>query len=246
MSYYPGSTAGYLNPVAIDRVQHPNYDQRVAENTVLRVIQWFYPLVHNITMMLETLCKENEFQRPTDLQENLDYWKQVFTAQIDWNLRGMMGSEEADELNAKLNLHEEYAKTDGNEHHSILNWDTPYQDGTLTSAPPATNPYMMPQYQQQQTNRSWYNPLRYVPGAGGTGIQSWQLPPPKLAALPNGEQFYSAEGGPPPLAAQQGYTTLPQGAVGWSVGTGQPIDYNGQPVASTGERILGAALTKFL
>ncbi len=83
-------------------------------------------------------------------------------------------------------------------------------------------------------------------GAATPAIQPWQMPPPQLDSLHNGEQYYTANGGgPPPLAQQQGYTTLPVGAIGWNM-AGQPIDYNGMVVATTGEKLMNTAISKIL
>ena len=83
-------------------------------------------------------------------------------------------------------------------------------------------------------------------GATTPQIQPWQLPPPQLDTLHNGEQYYTANGGgPPPLAQQQGYMTLPVGAIGWNM-AGQPIDYNGMVVATTGEKLMNTAISKIL
>ena len=72
------------------------------------------------------------------------------------------------------------------------------------------------------------------------------MPPPAIDTLSNGEQFYTANGGgPPPLATQQGYTTLPVGAIGWNM-AGQPIDMNGMVVATTGEKLMNTALSRIL
>ena len=60
------------------------------------------------------------------------------------------------------------------------------------------------------------------------------------------KQYYTANGGgPPPLAQQQGYMTLPVGAIGWNM-AGQPIDYNGMVVATTGEKLMNTAISKIL
>jgi hypothetical protein len=248
MAGYMNSPSGYLNPVAVDKVQHPDYDAKAAENTVMRTIQYLYPVIHNCAQMLEELCKHTEVQIPTDLQDNLDILKNISTMQIDWHPRTMLGEEAADELNSRMALHEEWAKQDGNEHHSITNWNNPYTDGQLAQAPPQTQmPPMYAQQPMQQSGASMYKPWTWF-GAGGasTQPQPWQLPPPQLDQLHNGESYYTANGGgPPPLAQQQGYTTLPVGAIGWNM-AGQPIDYNGMVVATTGEKLVGAALTKFL
>jgi len=83
-------------------------------------------------------------------------------------------------------------------------------------------------------------------GAGAAQIQPWQLPPPQIDKLHNGETYYTANGGgPPPLAQQQGYLTLPVGAIGWNM-AGQPIDYNGMVVATTGEKLMNTAISKIL
>ena len=256
MSGYAGSPSGYLNPVAVDKIQHPDYDAKAAENTTMRLVQYLYPILKNCSEMLEGLCKETDVQVPTDLKDNLEWLKTVYNTQIDWHPRTMYGDEAAEELNARLTLHEEWA-TEDNAHHSVLNWQNPYgSDGQLQQAPAVTQPQMNP-YQQQQMNpyaqqmpmqgASVFKPWTWFGiGAATPQVQPWQMPPPQIDSLHNGEQFYTANGGgPPPLAVQQGYTTLPIGAIGWNM-AGQPIDMNGMVVATTGEKLMNTALTKIL
>ena len=251
MTGYHGSPAGYMNPVAVDKIQHPDYDAKAAENTTMRVVQYLYPVIKNSVEMLEALCKETDVQVPTDLADNMEFLKTVYNTQIDWHPRTMYGDEAAEELNARLTLHEEWA-TEDNSHHSVLNWQNPYgSDGTLQQAPPVTQQQMMNPYMQQQMpmqgGASMFKPWTWF-GMGATTpqVQPWQLPPPQLDSLHNGEQYYTANGGgPPPLAVQQGYTTLPIGAIGWNM-AGQPIDYNGMVVATTGEKLMNTAISKIL
>ena len=255
MSGYHGSPSGYMNPVAVDKIQHPDYDAKAAENMTMRVVQYLYPVIKNSVEMLEALCKETDVQVPTDLADNMEFLKTVYNTQIDWHPRTMYGDEAAEELNARLTLHEEWA-TEDNAHHSVLNWQNPYgSDGTLQQAPRVTqqqmNPYQMQQqgYGQMpmQGGASMFKPWTWF-GMGATTpqIQPWQLPPPQLDTLHNGEQYYTANGGgPPPLAQQQGYMTLPVGAIGWNM-AGQPIDYNGMVVATTGEKLMNTAISKIL
>jgi len=254
MTGYSGSPSGYMNPVAVDKIQHPDYDAKAAENITMRVVQYLYPVIKNSVEMLETLCKETEAQIPTDLADNMDWLKTVYNTQIDWHPRTMYGDEAAEELNARLTLHEEWA-TEDNAHHSVLNWQNPYgTDGTLQQAPAVTqqmmNPYQQGYGQQmmpQQGGASMFKPWTWFGvGTGAAQIQPWQLPPPQLDQLHNGEQYYTANGGgPPPLAQQQGYMTLPVGAIGWNM-AGQPIDYNGMVVATTGEKLMNTAISKIL
>ena len=251
MTGYHGSPAGYMNPVAVDKIQHPDYDAKAAENTTMRVVQYLYPVIKNSVEMLEALCKETDVQVPTDLADNMEFLKTVYNTQIDWHPRTMYGDEAAEELNARLTLHEEWA-TEDNSHHSVLNWQNPYgSDGTLQQAPPVTQQQMMNPYMQQQMpmqgGASMFKPWTWF-GMGATTpqIQPWQLPPPQLDTLHNAEQYYTANGGgPPPLAQQQGYLTLPIGAIGWNM-AGQPIDYNGTVVATTGEKLMNTAISKIL
>ena len=257
MSGYHGSPSGYMNPVAVDKIQHPDYDAKAAENTTMRMVQYLYPVIKNSVEMLEALCKETDVQVPTDLADNMDFLKTVYNTQIDWHPRTMYGDEAAEELNARLTLHEEWA-TEDNSHHSVLNWQNPYgSDGQLQQAPAVTqqmmNPYgqqMNPYGQQmpQQGGASMFKPWTWfgVGTGAATAPQPWQLPPPQLDTLSNGEQYYTANGGgPPPLAVQQGYTTLPVGAIGWNM-AGQPIDFNGMVVATTGEKLMNTALSRIL
>ncbi len=257
MTGYAGSPSGYLNPVAVDKIQHPDYDAKAAENTTMRLVQYLYPVIKNSVEMLEALCKETDVQVPTDLADNMDFLKTVYNTQIDWHPRTMYGDEAAEELNARLTLHEEWA-TEDNSHHSVLNWQNPYgSDGQLQQAPAVTqqmmNPYgqqMNPYGQQmpQQGGASMFKPWTWfgVGTGAATAPQPWQLPPPQLDTLSNGEQYYTANGGgPPPLAVQQGYTTLPVGAIGWNM-AGQPIDFNGMVVATTGEKLMNTALSRIL
>ena len=254
MTGYSGSPSGYMNPVAVDKIQHPDYDAKAAENITMRVVQYLYPVIKNSVEMLETLCKETEAQIPTDLADNMEFLKTVYNTQIDWHPRTMYGDEAAEELNARLTLHEEWA-TEDNAHHSVLNWQNPYgTDGTLQQAPAVTqqmmNPYQQGYGQQmmpQQGGASMFKPWTWFGvGTGAAQIQPWQLPPPQLDQLHNGEQYYTANGGgPPPLAQQQGYMTLPVGAIGWNM-AGQPIDYNGMVVATTGEKLMNTAISKIL
>ena len=258
MTGYSGSPSGYMNPVAVDKIQHPDYDAKAAENVTMRVVQYLYPVIKNSVEMLETLCKETEAQIPTDLADNMEFLKTVYNTQIDWHPRTMYGDEAAEELNARLTLHEEWA-TEDNAHHSVLNWQNPYgTDGTLQQAPAVTQPQMNP-YQQgygqqgygqmmpQQGGARMFKPWTWFgAGAGAAQIPPWQLPPPQIDQLHNGEQYYTANGGgPPPLAQQQGYLTLPVGAIGWNM-AGQPIDYNGMVVATTGEKLMNTAISKIL
>ena len=255
MSGYAGSPAGYLNPVAVDKIQHPDYDAKAAENITMRVVQYLYPVIKNSVEMLDALCKETDVQVPTDLADNMEFLKKVYNTQIDWHPRTMYGDEAAEELNARLTLHEEWA-TEDNSHHSVLNWQNPYGDnGQLQQAPAVTQPQMNP-YQQgygqpmmpQQGGASMFKPWTWFGIGGGAAppVQAWQLPPPQLDQLTNGEQYYTANGGgPPPLAVQQGYTTLPVGAIGWNM-AGQPIDFNGMVVATTGEKLMNTALNRIL
>ena len=254
MTGYSGSPSGYMNPVAVDKIQHPDYDAKAAENITMRVCQYLYPVIKNSVEMLETLCKETEAQIPTDLADNMEFLKTVYNTQIDWHPRTMYGDEAAEELNARLTLHEEWA-TEDNAHHSVLNWQNPYgSDGTLQQAPAVTqqqmNPYQQGYGQQpypQQGGASMFKPWTWFGvGTGAAQIQPWQLPPPQIDQLHNGEQYYTANGGgPPPLAQQQGYLTLPVGAIGWNM-AGQPIDYNGMVVATTGEKLMNTAISKIL
>ena len=253
MSGYAGSPSGYLNPVAVDKIQHPDYDAKAAENTTMRMVQYLYPVIKNSVEMLQALCKETDVQVPTDLKDNMEFLKTVYNTQIDWHPRTMYGDEAAEELNARLTLHEEWA-TEDNAHHSVLNWQNPYgSDGQLQQAPAVTQQPMMPNpYMQQQMpmqgGASMFKPWTWfgVGGAAATQPQAWQLPPPALDTLANGEQFYTANGGgPPPLAQQQGYLTLPVGAIGWNM-AGQPIDMNGLVVATTGEKLMNTALSRIL
>ena len=257
MSGYAGSPSGYLNPVAVDKIQHPDYDAKAAENTTMRMVQYLYPVIKNSVEMLEALCKETDVQVPTDLADNMEFLKTVYNTQIDWHPRTMYGDEAAEELNARLTLHEEWA-TEDNAHHSVLNWQNPYgSDGQLQQAPAVTQQQMNP-YQQQmnpygqqmpmQGQTSMFKPWTWF--GVGTGAaaapQPWQMPPPQIDQLSNGEQYYTANGGgPPPLAVQQGYTTLPVGAIGWNM-AGQPIDFNGMVVATTGEKLMNTALSRIL
>jgi len=258
MSGYAGSPSGYLNPVAVDKIQHPDYDAKAAENTTMRLVQYLYPVLKNCSEMLEGLCKETDVQVPTDLKDNMEFLKTVYNTQIDWHPRTMYGDEAAEELNARLTLHEEWA-TEDNAHHSVLNWQNPYgSDGQLQQAPAVTQPQMNP-YQQQQMNpygqqmpmqgsASMFKPWTWfgVGTGAATAPQAWQMPPPQIDSLSNGEQYYTANGGgPPPLAVQQGYTTLPVGAIGWNM-AGQPIDFNGMVVATTGEKLMNTALSRIL
>ena len=254
MTGYAGSPSGYMNPVSVDKIQHPDYDAKAAENITMRVCQYLYPVIKNSVEMLETLCKETEAQIPTDLADNMEFLKTVYNTQIDWHPRTMYGDEAAEELNARLTLHEEWA-TEDNAHHSVLNWQNPYgTDGTLQQAPPVTQPYMQNPYGQQgygqqmpmQGGASMFKPWTWFGAGAAAQIQPWQLPPPQLDQLHNGEQYYTANGGgPPPLAQQQGYMTLPVGAIGWNM-AGQPIDYNGMVVATTGEKLMNTAISKIL
>ena len=257
MTGYAGSPSGYMNPVSVDKIQHPDYDAKAAENTTMRVVQYLYPVIKNTVEMLETLCKETEATIPTDLKDNMEWLKTVYNTQIDWHPRTMYGDEAAEELNARLTLHEEWA-TEDNAHHSVLNWQNPYgTDGTLQQAPAVTQPQMNPygygqqgygqQPYPQQGGASMFKPWTWFgAGAGAAQIQPWQLPPPQLDQLHNGEQYYTANGGgPPPLAQQQGYLTLPVGAIGWNM-AGQPIDYNGMVIATTVEKLLNTAISKIL
>jgi hypothetical protein len=263
MSGYAGSPAGYLNPVAVDKIQHPDYDAKAAENITMRVCQYLYPVIKNSVEMLEALCKETDVQIPTDLADNMEFLKTVYNTQIDWHPRTMYGDEAAEELNARLTLHEEWAQED-NSHHSVLNWQNPYgSDGTLQQAPAVTqppmnpyqqpmgqmNPYGQPGMPMQQGGASMFKPWTWFgvgTGAAAAAPQAWQLPPPQLDTLSNGEQYYTANGGgPPPLAVQQGYTTLPVGGIGWNM-AGQPIDMNGMVVATTGEKLMNTALSRIL
>ena len=256
MTGYHGSPSGYMNPVAVDKIQHPDYDAKAAENTTMRIVQYLYPVIKNSVEMLEALCKETDVQVPTDLADNMEFLKTVYNTQIDWHPRTMYGDEAAEELNARITLHEEWAQDD-NAHHSVLNWQNHYgSDGTLQQAPPVTqqqmNPYQMQQqgYGQQmpmQGGASMFKPWTWFGvGTSAPPVQPWQMPPPQLDSLHNGEQYYTANGGgPPPLAVQQGYTTLPIGAIGWNM-AGQPIDYNGMVVATTGEKLMNTAISKIL
>ena len=256
MSGYHGSPSGYMNPVAVDKIQHPDYDAKAAENTTMRMVQYLYPVIKNCVEMLEALANETEVQVPTDLKDNMEFLKTVYNTQIDWHPRTMYGDEAAEELNARLTLHEEWAQED-NSHHSVLNWQNPYgSDGTLQQAPPVTQPQMNP-YQMQQQGYGQQMPMQggasmfkpwtwFGVGTSTPPVQPWQMPPPQLDSLHNGEQYYTANGGgPPPLAVQQGYTTLPIGAIGWNM-AGQPIDYNGMVVATTGEKLMNTAISKIL
>ena len=253
MSGYANSPSGYMNPVAVDKIQHPDYDAKAAENITMRVCQYLYPVIKNSVEMMEALCKETDVQIPTDLADNMEFLKTVYNTQIDWHPRTMYGDEAAEELNARLTLHEEWA-TEDNSHHSVLNWQNPYgTDGTLQQAPAVTQPQMNP-YQQgygqqpypQQGGASMFKPWTWFGAGAAAQIQPWQLPPPQLDQLHNGEQYYTANGGgPPPLAQQQGYLTLPVGAIGWNM-AGQPIDYNGMVIATTGEKLLNTAISKIL
>lgn len=241
--------SGYLNPVAVDRVQHPDYDAKFAENSTMRVVQYLYPVIHNCVQMLEGLCAETDVTVPTDLQDNVDFLKKIFQTEIDWHPRVMLGDEAAEELNAKLSMHEEWSKQDGNSHQSIMNWQNPYgQSGQLQQAPSQQiNPYMQPGYPMPQGGASVFKPWTWFGiGTGAAAVQPWQLPPPKVDVLANGEQYYTANGGgPPPLAQQQGYTELPIGSIGWNT-AGQPIDLNGMVVATTGEKLMNTALQRIL
>ena len=253
MSGYAGSPAGYLNPVAVDKIQHPDYDAKAAENTTMRMVQYLYPVIKNSVEMLEALCKETDVQVPTDLADNMEFLKTVYNTQIVWHPRTMYGDEAAEELNARLTLHEEWASED-NAHHSVLNWQNPYGDnGQLQQAPAVTQQPMMNPYMQQQMpmqgGASMFKPWTWFgmgTGAQAMQPQAWQLPPPQIDQLANGEQYYTANGGgPPPLAQQQGYLTLPVGAIGWNM-AGQPIDMNGMVVATTGEKLMNTALSRIL
>jgi len=254
MSGYAGSPSGYLNPVAVDKIQHPDYDAKAAENVTMRVVQYLFPVIKNSVEMLESLCKETDVQIPTDLKDNVEFLKTVYNTQIDWHPRTMYGDEAAEELNARLTLHEEWA-TEDNAHHSVLNWQNPYGDnGQLQQAPAVTqpqfNPYQQQGYGQQmpmQSSASMFKPWTWFGvGTAAAAPQPWQMPPPQIDQLSNGEQYYTANGGgPPPLAVQQGYTTLPVGAIGWNM-AGQPIDFNGMVVATTGEKLMNTALNRIL
>ena len=85
MSGYAGSPAGYLNPVAVDKIQHPDYDAKAAENSTMRLVQYLYPVLKNCSEMLEGLCKETDVQVPTDLKDNMEFLKKVYNTQIDWH-----------------------------------------------------------------------------------------------------------------------------------------------------------------
>ena len=248
MTGYQGSPSGYLNPVAVDKIQHPEYDAKCAENTAMREVQYLYPVLHNLCQMLEGLCVDNEITVPTDLKDNLDLLKTTFTTQIDWHPRTMMGEEAAEELNARVSLHEEWTQQEGNEHHSIFNWNNPYgQSGQLQQQPQMTGygQYGQAPMMQQPSAASVYKPWTWF-GGQQQQVAAWDMPPPRLDTLRNGEQFYTANGGgPPPLAIQQGSTQIPPSAIGWNM-MGQPIDMNGTVVPTTGERLIGAALTKWL
>jgi hypothetical protein len=161
MVYYPNSPSGYLNPVAIDRIEHPEYEAMVCENTTMRVVQYLYPIIKNTVEMLENLCKQTETQVPTDLADNLEFLKNIFNTQVDFHPRNLMGEEAAENLNAKLSLHEEWSQHEGNEQHSIMNWQNPYSGGTLQQAPPPTQQPMPYGYAPQppvQQQRSLMNP----------------------------------------------------------------------------------------
>ena len=137
MVYYPNSPAGYLNPVAIDRIEHPEYEAMVCENTTMRVVQYLFPIIKNTVEMLENLCENTETQVPTDLKDNVEFLKNIFNTQVDFHPRNLMGEEASENLNAKLSLHEEWSQHEGNEHHSIMNWSNPYGSaGTIQQAPP--------------------------------------------------------------------------------------------------------------
>ena len=121
MSGYAGSPSGYLNPVAVDKIQHPDYDAKAAENATMRIVQYLYPVIKNSVEMLEALCKETDVQVPTDLADNMEFLKTVYNTQIDWHPRTMYGDEAAEELNARLTLHEEWAtekKAHGHAHNT--------------------------------------------------------------------------------------------------------------------------------
>jgi len=170
MTGYQGSPAGYLNPVSVDRIQHPDFDARVAENNVMRTVQYLYPIIHDYMIMLKGLCEATDVQLPTELDDHIAFLKQISETQIDWQPRAMLGDDAANELNARLSLHEEWSNQEGNTHHSITNWDNPYGDtNQLQQAPPQQqmNPYqqgygqqMNPYGQQmpQQGGASFYKP----------------------------------------------------------------------------------------
>lgn len=205
MVYYPNSPAGYLNPVAIDRIEHPEYEAMVCENTTMRVVQYLYPIIKNTVEMLENLCKETDAQVPTDPTDNLDFLKNIFNTQVDFHPRNLMGEEASENLNAKLSLHEEWSQHEGNEHHSIMNWSNPYGSaGTIQQAPPPPAQPMPYGYAppQPQNQRSLMNPFSWFGGGAVASIPAWQLPPPQLDTLQSGEQYYSGAGGPPPMAQQ--------------------------------------------
>ena len=52
MTGYSGSPSGNLNPVSVDKIQHPDYDAKAAENTTMRVVQYLYPVLKNCVEML--------------------------------------------------------------------------------------------------------------------------------------------------------------------------------------------------
>jgi len=58
MSGYAASPAGYLNPVAVDKIQHPDYDAKAAENTTMRLVQYLYPVLKNCSEMLEDYVRK--------------------------------------------------------------------------------------------------------------------------------------------------------------------------------------------
>ena len=97
MSGYHGSPAGYLNPVAVDRIQHPDFDARVAENTVMRTIQYLYPIIHDYMIMLKGLCEETEVQLPTELDDNICK---------SWNLLLICSSLSLSKVNPPLGIRE--------------------------------------------------------------------------------------------------------------------------------------------
>ena len=51
MSGYHGSPSGYMNPVAVDKIQHPDYDAKAAENATMRTVQYLYPIIKNLSLI---------------------------------------------------------------------------------------------------------------------------------------------------------------------------------------------------
>ena len=77
MSGYAGSPSGYLNPVAVDKIQHPDYDAKERKRTAVMRMARKFVSSQELQRCVRSTCKETDAGL-ADLADNMEFLKKVY------------------------------------------------------------------------------------------------------------------------------------------------------------------------